>query len=498
MPAETTIRRLRSETTAAVEPEEAVNVVVSDLGDANLEVLQGPELAIFVDRLSDKPSYHLAYRLRTNQHELIGIYEYIIDAQNGSILRKVNLVNDAVEGTGNVYQTNPLHGTPITVTLHRLLDLSPRRLDGEHIVVHDHYGDDAESSTATFEYGTDDHRFDQVMAYSHSDDLEEWLQYVTGGFPGILGENQVAKVTAWTRSTFCYACTIPSQNEAYYSDGTAYSGLRNPTWESAVVGHEYMHIVSETYNTLTQQDSARAMDEGYSDYFGVGYRHDVGGISSTVIGEYIDEPGGTKFNRDVNNTAQLNDFGTDIDGSGTVSAHDGGMILGGALWDFTENAYLPTAIKITLGSLSHLDNDPGFYDAREAMIAAALEQAEEPEVPKIDDAFAAHGIGYPSGAAKAGFTSREMSEPMAFRLFPNYPNPFNPSTDIRFDLPKAMHVRLRIYDMLGREVERLVDEHMDAGTQHVTWNAVNMPSGTYVYRLDVEFLSRARRMVLLK
>ena len=92
----------------------------------------------------------------------------------------------------------------------------------------------------------------------------------------------------------------------------------------------------------------------------------------------------------------------------------------------------------------------------------------------------------------------EAAVPDAYRLYANYPNPFNPSTEIRFDLPKAAHATLVIYDLMGREVTRLVDRPLPAGTHAVTWQAEGLSSGTYIYRLTAGAYSQARSMVLFR
>jgi len=90
--------------------------------------------------------------------------------------------------------------------------------------------------------------------------------------------------------------------------------------------------------------------------------------------------------------------------------------------------------------------------------------------------------------------------PAVFALDQNYPNPFNPTTEINFALPTAGHVSLTIYNVLGQEVERLVDEHMDAGNHTVTWEASNYSSGVYFYRLiaDNDKFVKTNKMMILK
>ena len=75
--------------------------------------------------------------------------------------------------------------------------------------------------------------------------------------------------------------------------------------------------------------------------------------------------------------------------------------------------------------------------------------------------------------------------PERYELWQNYPNPFNPMTTIEFDLPQPAVVTLVVYNTLGQEVARLLDrESMDDGTQEVEFDATNLPSGVYFYRLE--------------
>jgi hypothetical protein len=88
--------------------------------------------------------------------------------------------------------------------------------------------------------------------------------------------------------------------------------------------------------------------------------------------------------------------------------------------------------------------------------------------------------------------------PVRFELYQNFPNPFNPSTQIRFDLPEAGHVRLTIYDLLGREVAVVLDEMRDAGRHSVQFDARALASGMYVYRLTTASATQTRKMMLTK
>ncbi len=88
--------------------------------------------------------------------------------------------------------------------------------------------------------------------------------------------------------------------------------------------------------------------------------------------------------------------------------------------------------------------------------------------------------------------------PEKYELIQNYPNPYNPSTKIRFALPKQGHVALKIYDILGREISTLVNEVKQAGTYTVDFNGSGLTSGVYFYRIESGNFSDVKRMVLIK
>jgi hypothetical protein len=88
--------------------------------------------------------------------------------------------------------------------------------------------------------------------------------------------------------------------------------------------------------------------------------------------------------------------------------------------------------------------------------------------------------------------------PEQFALYRNYPNPFNPATTIRFDLPVSGRVSLQVFDMLGREVARLVDSQLAAGRHRYEWNALNVASGVYLYRLSAGQFNATRTLVVMR
>lgn len=88
--------------------------------------------------------------------------------------------------------------------------------------------------------------------------------------------------------------------------------------------------------------------------------------------------------------------------------------------------------------------------------------------------------------------------PNSVELHANYPNPFNPTTEIVFGLPQAQHVTLEIYNVMGQKVSTLVDAELAAGYHTYTWNGSGAASGVYLYRLATEEEIVARKMILVK
>ncbi|MBK8944280.1 MAG: T9SS type A sorting domain-containing protein [Ignavibacteriae bacterium] len=90
-----------------------------------------------------------------------------------------------------------------------------------------------------------------------------------------------------------------------------------------------------------------------------------------------------------------------------------------------------------------------------------------------------------------------------YELFQNYPNPFNPTTTIKYSIPSSVqseksNVKLIIYDVLGKEIETLVNENKSPGNYEVNFNASNFAAGVYYYQLKTGDFVKTKKMVLMK
>lgn len=119
--------------------------------------------------------------------------------------------------------------------------------------------------------------------------------------------------------------------------------------------------------------------------------------------------------------------------------------------------------------------------------------------------------GGPNATGMSGFVQVEeptsvndQSKKYDFRLERNYPNPFNPTTSINFVVPQTSEIKLTIFDLLGKEITKLVDDVKVPGEYSVTWTAQNYTSGIYIYKLEANTLEQnisfvqTKKMVLIK
>ena len=93
---------------------------------------------------------------------------------------------------------------------------------------------------------------------------------------------------------------------------------------------------------------------------------------------------------------------------------------------------------------------------------------------------------------------KDVKNVFTFNLAQNYPNPFNPTTKISYTIPERNNVSLKIYDMLGREVATLVNTTKEAGNYEVNFNASNLASGLYIYKIQAGSFTQSKKMLLLK
>ena len=129
--------------------------------------------------------------------------------------------------------------------------------------------------------------------------------------------------------------------------------------------------------------------------------------------------------------------------------------------------------------------------------------------PLLDNSLAenwisSEGFGTPGFINSGYLTSKQKLVTISdFKVFNNYPNPFNPTTTISYELPHHAHVKVTIYNILGNLIKNLVDEEQSLGYKSIQWNATNnngqqVSAGVYIYNVEVKNLSYTKKMVLVK
>jgi FlgD Ig-like domain len=315
-------------------------------------------------------------------------------------------------------------------------------------------------------------------------------------------------------------------------DGTLSLGVSNGNTNSAslapaVTVHEYWHMITMFRNSdLNNGLEQESLWEGVSDFAGVLYG-EIQGSTSTKIGEYFDKAGGCDWPREVKNNMtsyeQYPDGDYDFDGCTPTSGdpHDLGMVIGGALWDWYHLNSGSSLMKLGVfrQAIMALPSSPVSADMIGAMIGTVqcewLDNNSHDCSGDIETKFCNHGLedteyftcmGTPKRVAadEDAIASLESSTvPTRTALVGNYPNPFNPSTSIQYDLKEDSFVEVQVFDLLGRLVKTLVSQPHLAGRHSVIWDGINsagsaVPSGTYVYRLKAGDFVQSNTLVLVK
>lgn len=169
--------------------------------------------------------------------------------------------------------------------------------------------------------------------------------------------------------------------------------------------------------------------------------------------------------------------------------------------DIAEGKYITqTSDSDITSTLTNIDQQYGEVNAS-AFLKLRFDASHLPELGANDKReFVIVVTGWYINGDNSSSSKKGIQQlPLTYRLSQNYPNPFNPTTKINYELPKNSQVNLVIYDILGREVKRLVNnEFKQAGRYVVEFNALNYASGVYFYRIEAGDFVQAKKMVLIK
>jgi hypothetical protein len=162
-------------------------------------------------------------------------------------------------------------------------------------------------------------------------------------------------------------------------------------------------------------------------------------------------------------------------------------------WSYMNAGIVDTAITVQIDCSMIITTGPYDIDPGQSVVAAFA----------ILGGNGLADLQVNADAAMARYNATSIDDvtdnlPEIFELSQNYPNPFNASTTISFSLSEQQDVTLTVYDLLGRKIVKLIENEKRAGSQQVTFNASDLSSGVYFYRLQAGDKEETRRMVLLK
>ncbi len=198
---------------------------------------------------------------------------------------------------------------------------------------------------------------------------------------------------------------------------------------------------------------------------------------------------------------------------------DGGIIIK-TIDDFFTTEFQDASTSENLEDIYFISPDSGFVIGENGTarltVDGGTQWTEDPDITALLDGANMRGISAIDGEYAIVFGDSGLSITVArdssiftsvgseqeivteYRLFQNYPNPFNPGTTIKYSVPRANHVTLKVYDIIGREVATLVDEKLNAGRHEKEFDATGLPSGVYFYKLTAGDFTATKKFVLLK
>lgn len=107
-------------------------------------------------------------------------------------------------------------------------------------------------------------------------------------------------------------------------------------------------------------------------------------------------------------------------------------------------------------------------------------------------------VNYIARWGTTGIKLINSNVPEQYKLFENYPNPFNNSTNIKFQIPQTEDVKILLFDITGKEITTLVNNRLKEGTYQICFDAINITSGVYLYRLQTNNYTETKKMILIK
>ncbi len=221
---------------------------------------------------------------------------------------------------------------------------------------------------------------------------------------------------------------------------------------------------------------------GGSQVFGTMYDYATIKYNSAGVQQWVQRYPGPQYQYEMSNYSMV------LDGSGNV------YVTGGSSYDYATIKYNTSGVQQWVQRYNGLGNG--------ADIAYSIAIDGSGNVFVTGNSYGGSGTSYDYATIKYSqpveIKKISNSVPERFTLYQNYPNPFNPTTTIKFDVPFTSNVIITVYDVLGREVTKLIDEKLTSGSYETKFDASNLPSGMYFYKLETNGFSETKKMMLVK
>lgn len=338
------------------------------------------ELVIYPAGQNDK--FFLTWKVLIPANAPVGgDWQYFVDASNGSIIEKINLMTSVI-GDGDIIEEHPgLTPNPVNRDFY-LLDGSGY-LRGDHADVRNDVSSRAYDSGNTFQYNITNTHFDEANMYWHLDRYRATFLETNLTFFGDFGSDGDEDIVAWVHDV-----TVDPNNAGWspYSETLYFGNNFEFAKEDKVIYHEFTHGAVDVFHggidPLPNEEGA--IDEGNADYFAGAF------TGRTQIGEYCC-PGSDRdmANPDISSYAQYNN-------QSPVPSHEGGEFWSAVLWDLHNNIDPYKANRLVFKALGYISSSPTFIEYRDAMLTVDDYNYGGSHNVDIMDTFANRGIGNPA------------------------------------------------------------------------------------------------------
>ncbi len=321
------------------------------------------------------------------------------------------------------------------------------------------------------------------------------------------------------------ACAIaPFEDGSFYLSGAG----GKPRKHDATGAYVSMSLQSETTSSRRSCDSFKSLDDEYIATYG--YRSYDDAASSGIIAgraaiRKVTNPSATEFYAQTPAQGDVSTYGATNGDVAVFSDDDSNIyvaVLGAdqgiglykldlivpvELTSFAANV-VNNSVKLNWTTATELNNS-GFSVERNGIEVGYVKgngTSSSVNNYSFTDANVAAGtytyrlkqVDFDGSVEYSAEIEVTVGTPVAFELAQNFPNPFNPSTNIQFSIPEASQVNLTVYNLLGEEVASLVSGIVSAGVHNISFDASNLNSGMYIYKIEAGSFVATRKMMLLK